>query len=87
MALPIPITHDNLGFHKVSTRWLREFKVDYKQRSLGICQQLLNAHSHVSIKTIEAIGQLGSEVLQHSAYSSELVPSNYHFFSTLKVVW
>ena len=35
-------------------------------------------------KTFETIGHLGFKVLQHFAYSSDLAPSDYHLFSSLK---
>ena len=70
----------------MSTRWLpRELTVDNKQRCLGIWQLLRNARPHAAAKTIEGIGQLSFEVLQHSAYSSDLAPSDYHFFGSRKV--
>ena len=79
------IIHDNLGFWKVSARWLpRELMVDHKQRHLGICQLLLNARPHAATKTVETIDQLGFTVQQHSVYSPDLGASDYHLFGSLK---
>ena len=43
-----------------------------------------NARPHVAKATIDTINKLDFEVLEHPAYSSDLAPSNYHFFAPLK---
>ena len=62
----------------------RELTVDHKQRRLGICQLLLNARPYAATKTIETIGQLSFEMLQHSVNSPDLAPSDYNLFGSLK---
>jgi len=43
-----------------------------------------NAHSHTAAATVETVQQLGFKLLQHSPYSPDLAPSDYHIFSPLK---
>ncbi len=45
-----------------------------------------NARPHTSNATIEAIQQLGFEVLPHPPYSPDLAPSDYYLFRHLKKV-
>jgi hypothetical protein len=41
-------------------------------------------HLHTSAVTTEALEEIHWEVLPHSAYSPDLVSSNFHLFSLLK---
>ncbi|GFX46174.1 histone-lysine N-methyltransferase SETMAR [Trichonephila clavipes] len=43
-----------------------------------------NARPHTSVMTRQKLRELGWEVLMHPPYSSDLAPSDYHFFLTLK---
>ncbi|UYV77143.1 hypothetical protein LAZ67_14003433 [Cordylochernes scorpioides] len=43
-----------------------------------------NARPHTSCKTVSTIIKLGSEVLEHPAYSPDLAPSDYFLFGLLK---
>ncbi|XP_029645152.1 uncharacterized protein LOC115219150 [Octopus sinensis] len=43
-----------------------------------------DAHPHTAAHTVETINQLGLEVLEHPAYSPDLVPSDYHISGSLK---
>jgi len=43
-----------------------------------------NAGPHTASHTVETINHLGFEVLEHTAYSPDLAPSNYHLFGPLK---
>uniref|UniRef100_A0A0N5CBX8 Histone-lysine N-methyltransferase SETMAR n=1 Tax=Strongyloides papillosus TaxID=174720 RepID=A0A0N5CBX8_STREA len=42
-----------------------------------------NAKPHVSKKTFQKLSQLGYETLPHPAYSSDLAPTDFHFFKHL----
>jgi len=43
-----------------------------------------NARPHMASHTFKTINHLGFEVLEHPAYSPDLVPSDYHLFGRLK---
>jgi len=43
-----------------------------------------NARPHTAHLTINTIRQLNWEVLEHTAYSPDLAPSDFHMFGTLK---
>jgi histone-lysine N-methyltransferase SETMAR len=43
-----------------------------------------NARTHTASQTVQTINHLGSQVLEHTAYSPDLAPSNYHLLGLLK---
>ena len=43
-----------------------------------------NARPHVANKTVNKLGKLHWEFLEHPPYSPDLAPSDFHFFSPLK---
>ncbi|KAG5309733.1 SETMR methyltransferase, partial [Acromyrmex insinuator] len=43
-----------------------------------------NARPHTSYKTIAKLNELKYEILQHPAYSSDLSPTDFHFFKHLE---
>ncbi|UYV66943.1 hypothetical protein LAZ67_4003398 [Cordylochernes scorpioides] len=54
------------------------------KRSKGVLFLHDNARQHTSCKTVSTIIKLGFEVLEHSAYSPDLAPSDYFLFGLLK---
>jgi histone-lysine N-methyltransferase SETMAR len=55
-----------------------------KGAEIYILFQQNNARPHVTATTIDAIARLGFTVLPHQAHSSDLAPSDFHLFPTLK---
>ncbi|WKY06819.1 hypothetical protein Q1695_006754 [Nippostrongylus brasiliensis] len=61
----------------------------------GMCPRLVNtkgpiilydnARLHVSMMARQKLHELGYEVLDHSPYSADLSPTNYHLFKHLKI--
>jgi hypothetical protein len=43
-----------------------------------------NAHPHTAACTLETLRKLKWEVMEHPAHSSDLVPSDFHLFGSLK---
>jgi hypothetical protein len=43
-----------------------------------------DARPHTAAATVNHIASFGSERLDHAPYNSDLVPSDFHFFPTLK---
>jgi hypothetical protein len=43
-----------------------------------------NARPHTAAHTLETLKQLKWEAMEHPAYSSDLVPSDFHLFGPLK---
>jgi len=65
------IIHEELGFHKICLL----------QESLP---QSTSARPHTASQTVETINHLGFGVLEHTAYSPNLAPSDFHLFGPLK---
>ena len=46
-----------------------------------------NAWPHTAQTMLQKLNELGYEVLSHPPYSSDLLPTNYHFFKHLDNFW
>uniref|UniRef100_A0A0K0EXG8 Histone-lysine N-methyltransferase SETMAR n=1 Tax=Strongyloides venezuelensis TaxID=75913 RepID=A0A0K0EXG8_STRVS len=43
-----------------------------------------NARSHITVKTMQKLNELGFEVLSHPPHSPDIAPSDYHLFLSLQ---
>lgn len=50
----------------------------------GVCFHQDNARPHVSARTLQKIGELNWEIIEHPPYSPDLAPSDFHLFRSLQ---
>ncbi|GFX21386.1 histone-lysine N-methyltransferase SETMAR [Trichonephila clavipes] len=75
------VAYDNIVQNR---SWSERSEADQAVTKPGLTARKDNARPHTSVVTGQKLWDLGWEVLMHPPYSTDLAPSDYHLFLSLK---
>ena len=78
-------TANSVGYSEMlSTEMKPAIRTKHRGLLSGVLLLHDNARTHTAIHTLQTLVNLSFTVLEHPAYSPDLVPSDYHLFDPLK---